>query len=124
MDDSDPLSGNGNGVSDDVGHASGGLVSFVGSNYQPLLGPSSESPYVGRYLGMLDGQTLPETPFVALSEDGEDSDGPDISNSLQASFETGHHESSSGEHVPSSSHADNDMDLDDAPCGWKQNFTT
>jgi hypothetical protein len=126
----DPFSGNGNSSSGDVDHAFGGLFSVLAHNFQPLPGPSSENHYVDGYLGtgMLGGQTLSEAPFVRFLSEVDDTHSPNSPNFLQAPLGTGfpNHESSSsslGEHVPSSTHGDNDnMELDSVP--WRQTFTS
>ena len=97
MDDS--FSGN------DVDQGFGNLVSFLAHNFQ--RSPSTE------YLGMLDGQTLSETPFVGFLGGVEDNSSPNFPNFVQSPFGTGfpNRESSSnsiGEHVPPSSHGGND----------------
>ena len=116
----DPFSGNGNRSSDDLEHGFGDLVSFLAHNFQ--RSQSSE------YLGMLDGQTLSETPFVGYLGGVEDTHSPNFENFGKAPFGTGfpNHESSStsfGEHVSPSSHGGNDnMDLDSVP--WMPSFTS
>ena len=80
---------------DDVEHAFGGLVSSLAHNFQPS--PSSQNYYIDGCLGMLDGQTLSEAPFVGFLRGIEDTHRPNFSNFLQAPLETGftNHESSS-----------------------------
>ena len=120
-----PFSGKGNGSSDDVGHSYGGPGSLA-RNFQPLSGPSSENHHDGGYPGMsMLGQSLSEAPYYGLVVFSEVEDAHSHDFLYGAPFGTGfpNHESSSSirEHVPSSSHGDNDnMDLDNEP--WVRSF--
>ena len=121
----DPFSGRDRPYSstDDVEHAFGDLVSSLVHNFQPS--PSSQNYYIDGCLGMLDGQTLSEAPFVRFLRGVEDTHSPNFSNFLQVPLETSftNHESSStslGEHVSSSSHGGND-NKDLMP--WMQSLT-
>ena len=113
-----PFSGNGGGSSD-VGHSYGGPGSFFASNFRPLSGPSSENHYDGGYLDVfMLGQSLSEAPYYDSGVFSEVED----TLSHGAPFGTGFpsQEASIREHVPSSSHDDNDnMELDT----WGRNFT-
>jgi len=113
----DLFSGNGSGSGEDVGHAFGGQGSFLTYNFQ--LSSNQPSNYAGGCLGMLGGQTLSEAPFVGAFSEG-DTHNLHFPYSSQALFGTSF-VNRGGEHVPSSSHGDNDnMDLDNVP--WEQYF--
>jgi hypothetical protein len=117
----DPFSGNNDGNSEDVG----GQGSFLTHDFQLSSSQPSRNHYPGGYLGMLGGQTLSETPFIGPFSEG-DIQSLHFARSSQAPLGTSfiNHESSSsslGEHVPSSTHGDNDnMDLDNE--SWEYYF--
>ena len=102
----DPFSGNGDASSntEDIGHVFGGQSSFLAHNFQLSSSHSPGSHYAGEFIGMLGGQTLPETPFVGAFSEVD----PHFLDPLQAPLETGYpppqsSSSSLGELVPSSS---------------------
>ena len=104
----DLFPGNGHCASED---GFGSQPSFLTYDFQ--LSSSQPSNHYSGYLGMVGGQPLPEAPFFSTFSE-EDTHNPHFQHSSQLPSGIGllNHESSLSSHIPSSSHNNDGMDID------------